>query len=85
MKRYETNFTMTPVLSDEQAKGCISKFRTIIENLGCRVVHQENWGLGSGGWKALFEYETDNHPSSDINTAFRRDERILRFETYRLS
>ena len=85
MKRYETNFTMSPVLSDEQATGCIRKFRTVIENLGCRVLHQENWGLMSGGWMALFEYETDNHPSKDIDTAFKRDERILKFATYRLS
>ena len=45
MSHYETVFILNPVLSAEQVRETVDKFRGIIEANGGKVVHSENWGL----------------------------------------
>ncbi len=47
MNSYETVFILTPVLSEDQAKEAIQKFRKILKDLGGRIIHEESWGLNS--------------------------------------
>jgi small subunit ribosomal protein S6 len=45
LNNYETVFIMTPVLSDEQAKETVSKYKQLLASNGAKLVHEESWGL----------------------------------------
>ncbi len=93
MNRYETVFILTPVLSDEQMKEAVMKFRDFLESNGAQVINEELWGLRklaypiqkkSTGFYCLFEYDADPSLIKKFETAYRRDERVIRFLTFRL-
>jgi len=93
MSTYETVFILTPVLSDDQAKEAVAKFRKILNDLGAKITHEESWGLRklayqiqkkSTGYYHLFEFEGDNRAVAQLELNFKRDERVLRFLTVRL-
>lgn len=87
-KRYEAVFIMTPVLSEDQAKETVNKFKDLLVSKGGTVVHEENWGLRklqypiqkkSTGFYYLIEFSGEGKIVNDLEVAFKRDERILRF------
>ncbi len=91
--RYETVFIMTPVLSEDQAKETVGKFKKILKDGGCKVHHEEDWGLRklaypiqkkSTGFYHLIEFESDGTAIAKLETAYKRDERIIRFLTMRM-
>ena len=45
MNRYETVFILTPVLSDEQMKEAVAKFKKLLTDNGAEIVNEEAWGL----------------------------------------
>ncbi len=93
-KRYETVFILTPVLSDEQAKEAAKKFKKNLTDLGGKVVNEENWGLRklaypiqkkTTGFYHLIEFAGDGQKIlGELELAFKRDERVLRFLTVAL-
>ena len=92
-KNYETVFIFTPVLSDEQAKEAVSKYKKLLADLGGKMVHEENWGLKkmayqiqkkSTGHYFLMEYTGPGSLVGELELAFKRDERIMRFLTVAL-
>ena len=44
-KRYETVFILTPVLSAEQVKETVVKFKKSLKDAGAKLMHEEDWGL----------------------------------------
>ncbi len=91
--RYETVFITTPVLSEEQMKETVNKFKKIITDNKGSVIHEENWGLKklaypiqkkSTGFYYLFEFETEGSIIDQLEVEYRRDERIIRFLTIRM-
>ncbi|MDE5744326.1 MAG: 30S ribosomal protein S6 [Paramuribaculum sp.] len=91
--KYETVFILTPVLSDAQMKEAVEKFATVITDNGATIVNQELWGLRklaypidkkSTGFYALIEFEGEPSLVKKLETAYRRDERVIRFLTFRL-
>ena len=93
MNRYETVFILTPVLSDEQMKEAVGKFKGLLEENGAKIVNEEEWGLRklaypiqkkSTGFYCLLEFEGDPTLVKKLEVAFRRDERVIRFLTFRL-
>ncbi|MFN7013366.1 MAG: 30S ribosomal protein S6, partial [Bacteroidia bacterium] len=42
MNRYETVFIMTPVLSEEQTKEAVNKFKTLLKDNGAKIIHEEH-------------------------------------------
>ncbi|MDO9511133.1 MAG: 30S ribosomal protein S6 [Bacteroidales bacterium] len=92
-KQYEAVFIMTPVLSDEQMRETVSKFHNFIVEKGAEVVHQDNWGLRklaypiqkkTSGFYHLIEFKAEGTLIKDLEIAFKRDERIIRFLTVSL-
>jgi small subunit ribosomal protein S6 len=94
-KRYETVFIITPVLSDEQAKETVKKFKDLLDEKGAKIVHEEDWGLRkmayqiqkkSTGFYYLMEWEYDGQEQivSTLELTFKRDERVLRYLTVQL-
>ena len=93
MNRYETVFILTPVLSDEQMKEAVEKFKDVLKQNDATLVNEELWGLRklaypiqkkSTGFYCLFEFEAEPTIVKRLETAFRRDERVIRFLTFRL-
>ena len=93
MNNYETVFILTPVLSDAQMKEAVEKFKDVLKQNDATLVNEELWGLRklaypiqkkSTGFYCLFEFEADPAIVKRLETAFRRDERVIRFLTFRL-
>ena len=92
-KQYETVFIMTPVLSDDQMKETVGKFKAMLAENGAKLVHEENWGLRklaypiqkkTTGFYHLLEFQADGEIVPKLEVAFKRDERILRYLTVSL-
>ncbi len=91
--KYETVFILTPVLSDAQMKEAVEKFSKVLTDNGASIVNTEEWGLRklaypiqkkSTGFYNLIEFDADPTIIKKLETAYRRDERVIRFLTFRL-
>ena len=93
MNHYETVFITTPVLSEGQMKEAVDKFLGILKDGGATIVHEENWGLKklaypiqkkSTGFYYLVEFTAEGELIQKLETEYRRDERIIRFLTFKM-
>ena len=93
MNQYETVFITTPVLSDVQTKEAVEKFKGILKESGAEIVHEEDWGLKklaypiqkkSTGFYYLIEFKAEGPTIQKLETEYRRDERVIRFLTFRM-
>ena len=93
VNQYETVFIMTPVLSEEQIKETVNKFRKYLTDNGAEMVLEDNWGMRklaypiqkkSTGFYHLFEFKAEGSIIRDYEIMFKRDERIMRFLTVKL-
>ena len=93
MNKYETVFILTPVLSDDQMKETVEKFKSVLTDNGGKIENEENWGLRklaypienkNTGFYTLIEFDGEPTIVKQLETAFRRDEKVLRFLTFRL-
>ena len=93
MNHYETVFILTPVLSDAQMKEAVEKFTKVLTDNGATIVNEEMWGLRklaypiqkkSTGFYTLVEFDAAPATIKKLEIAYRRDERVLRFLTFRL-
>ena len=92
MNDYEAVFILTPVLSDVQMKEAVEKFKGILNNEKAEIVNEENWGLRklaypiekkTTGFYQLIEFKAKPETIAVLETQFRRDERVIRFLTFR--
>ncbi|MBK7384968.1 MAG: 30S ribosomal protein S6 [Flavobacteriales bacterium] len=88
--RYETVFILTPVLSEDQTKETVKKFKDLLKAGSGKVRHEESWGMRklaypiqkkSSGFYHLIEFESEPAFIAKLETEYRRDERIIRFLT----
>ena len=93
MNQYETVFILTPVLSDEQMKETAAKFKKVLTEQGAEIVNEEAWGLKkmayaiqkkSTGFYCLVEFKAEPEVIKVLETAFRREEKVIRFQTVKL-
>ena len=93
MNHYETVFILTPVLSDEQMKEAVAKFKKLLTDNGAEILNEEAWGLKkmayaidkkSTGFYCLLEFKTEPTIVNTLEIGYRRDERIIRFITVKL-
>jgi len=91
--QYETVFILTPVLSEDQMRDAVDKFRKILTDNGAELVHEENWGLRKlaypiqkkkTGFYQLFEFKAGPETVNILETEYRRDERVMRYLTVKL-
>ncbi|MCF0163879.1 MAG: 30S ribosomal protein S6 [Bacteroidales bacterium] len=89
LKQYETVFIATPVLSDSQIKEAVAKYSDLIKANG-EVVYEEDWGLRklaypiqkkTTGFYHLIEFKAEPEFIATLETQYKRDERIIRFQT----
>ena len=93
MNHYETVFILTPVLSDDQMKEAVGKFKTLLTNAGAEILNEENWGLKklaypiekkSTGFYQLIEFKAEPTVIDKLEINFRRDERVIRYLTVKM-
>ncbi|MGC3979240.1 MAG: 30S ribosomal protein S6 [Paludibacteraceae bacterium] len=93
LNHYEAVFILTPVLSDVQMKEAVEKFKAVITENGGTITNEENWGMRklaytiqkkSTGFYTLLQFDAVPTLIATLETQFRRDERVLRFLTFRL-
>ena len=93
MNQYETVFILTPVLSDEQMKETVAKFKSLLTDNGAEILNEEAWGLKkmayaidkkSTGFYCLIEFKGGPTIVNTLETGYRRDERVIRYMTTRL-
>jgi small subunit ribosomal protein S6 len=73
-------------------KEAVDKFKDVLTAEGAEIVNEENWGLRklaypiqkkSTGFYNLVEFKSEPTVIAKLETQFRRDERVLRFLTFR--
>ena len=74
MNQYETVFILTPVLSDEQMKETAAKFKKMAYAIQKK----------STGFYCLIEFKAEPEVIKTLETAYRRDEKVIRFQTVKL-
>ena len=93
MNQYETVFILTPVLSDQQMKETVEKFKGILSAGGAELINEENWGLKklaypiqkkSTGFYQLIEFKAEPALIDKLEVAYRREERVIRFLTVKM-
>ena len=93
LNHYEAVFILTPVLSDVQMKEAVDKFKAVLTDNGGIITNEENWGMRklaypiqkkSTGFYSLLQFDVEPAVIATLETQFRRDERVLRFLTFRL-
>lgn len=93
MNQYETVFILTPVLSDEQMKETVAKFKKLLTDNGAELVSEETWGLKklayniqkkTSGFYCLFEFKAEPSVIEKLETGFRREEKVIRYMTVKL-
>ena len=93
MNQYETVFILTPVLSDDQTKETVEKFKQVLTEKGAEIVNEEAWGLKklayqiekkTSGFYFLIEFKAEPAVVKTLETAYRRDEKVIRFQTVKL-
>ncbi len=94
MNTYETVFIASPLLSETTLSEVLGKFQGLLSENGATVEHTENWGLRklaypiakkSTGYYFLMQFSAeDGKIIEKLETAYRRDEKVIRFLTFRL-
>ncbi|MCF0219752.1 MAG: 30S ribosomal protein S6 [Muribaculaceae bacterium] len=93
MNNYETVFILTPVLSEPQMKEAVEKFTKVLTDNGATIVNTEEWGIRklaypiqkkTTGFYTLIEFDAEPTIVKKLETAYRRDERVIRYLTFRL-
>jgi len=90
MNQYETVFILTPVLSEEQMKEAVEKFKDVLAKGGAEILNEELWGLKklaypiekkSTGFYVMVEFKAEPALIAKLETQYRRDERVIRYLT----
>ncbi|WP_265428740.1 30S ribosomal protein S6 [Chryseobacterium sp. YIM B08800] len=93
MNNYETVFILTPVLSEAQVEEAVNKYVDLLKEKNCEIVTKENWGLKKlaypiqlkkNGFYTLIEFKGEGAVVADLELAFKRDERVIRYLTTKL-
>jgi len=93
MNNYETVLILNPVLSEEQVKESMDKFKGLLSSNDAECIFEDLWGLKKmkysiqnrkTGFYVLFEYRAKPTSISDLEVELKRDERIMRFLTVKL-
>ena len=93
MRRYETIFVASPVLTDEQADELVRNFEGIIAEQGGELLKTEKWGRKklayevqkfSEGYYTLFEMNAGPTLIAELERRFRNNDSVIKFLSVRM-
>ena len=94
MRYYETLYLINPNLADDDYGDVVTKFSGIIEKNGGVVIKLDEWGKKTlayafkkfdKGYYVLLQYCGDPGIVAELQRAMKVDERILQYQTVKLS
>ena len=92
MDNYQNVFIVSTVLSDAHVQEVADKFQGVITEHGGQIVNRESWGLRklaypiqkkTTGFYFLMEFTGEGSLINTLETQYRRDERVIRFLTFK--
>ena len=93
MRRYETIFIASPVLTDEQVDDLVRNFEGIIAEQGGELLKTDKWGRKklayevqkfSEGYYTLFELNAGPSLIAELERRFRNHDSVIKFLSVRL-
>ena len=93
MRRYETIFIASPVLTDEQADELVRNFEGIIAEQGGELLKTDKWGRKklayeiqkfSEGYYTLFEMNAGPNLIAELERRFRNNDSVIKFLSVRM-
>ncbi len=93
MRRYETIFIASPVLTDEQADELVRNFEGIIAEQGGELLKTDKWGRKklayevqkySEGYYTLFEMNAGPTLIAELERRFRNNDAVIKFMSVRM-
>ncbi len=93
LNHYETAFILNPVLSEDQTKEVVEKVKSLLVANGAEILNEEQWGLRklaypikgkTMGFYIILQFDAEPTIVNILETQYRRDERVIRFLTFRL-
>ena len=93
MRRYETIFIASPVLTDEQADELVRNFEGIIAEQGGELLRTDKWGRKklayeiqkfSEGYYTLFEMNAGSNLIAELERRFRNNDSVIKFMSVRM-
>jgi len=94
MRFYETLYLINPDLADEDYRGVVEKFNQLVEKHKGVIIETKDWGKKTlaypvkkfnRGIYVLLQYCGDTEIVHKLKRDFRLDERVLKFQTIKLS
>jgi small subunit ribosomal protein S6 len=93
MRRYETIFIASPVLTDEQVDDLVRNFEGIIAEQGGELLKTDKWGRKklayeiqkfSEGYYTLFEMNAGSNLIAELERRFRNNDSVIKFLSVRM-
>ena len=93
MRRYETIFIASPVLTDEQVDDLVRNFEGIIAEQGGELLKTDKWGRKklayevqkfSEGYYTLFEMNAGPTLIAELERRFRNNDAVIKYMSVRL-
>jgi small subunit ribosomal protein S6 len=93
MRRYETIFIASPVLTDEQVDELVRNFEGIIAEQGGELLKTDKWGRKklayevqkfSEGYYTLFEMDAGPSLVAELERRFRNHDSVIKFLSIRM-
>ncbi len=93
MRRYETIFIASPVLTDEQVDELVRNFEGIIAEQGGELLKTDKWGRKklayevqkfSEGYYTLFEMNAGSNLIAELERRFRNNDSVIKFLSVRM-
>jgi len=90
LRNYETVFILTPVLSEQQTKDAVEKFKKVLTDNGAEIVNEEAWGIRklaypiqnkNTGFYQIFEFTAAPTIVAKLELEYKRDEKVIRYLT----
>jgi len=91
--QYETVFIITPLVTENQLKETVTRFKDLMTQNGAEIIFENNWGLKklaypikkkTTGYYFLIEFKSEPEFIQKLETEYNRDEKILRYLTTKL-
>ena len=90
LRNYETVFILTPVLSEQQTKDAVEKYKKVLTDNNATIIHEDAWGIRKlaypiqnkhTGYYYIIEFQSEATLIAKLELEYKRDEKVIRFLT----
>jgi small subunit ribosomal protein S6 len=90
LRNYETVFILTPVLSEQQTKDAVEKYKKVLTDNAATIINEDAWGIRKlaypiqnkhTGYYYIIEFQAEATLVAKLELEYKRDEKVIRFLT----